>query len=1496
MKHRIHTLGLFGLLLASTRVTAAVPVGVPTEGLLFYSSFNSQSAKADVAGGKPDSLSFTRTLQYFQAPGVVQAGFQTQANETCKYAMEGNFDPRQGTVGFWVRTENWTPADRRAYVFFAAEIPGVYRMLVQKPASDTGIVFSVELLRDGKRVLVSSPVTWSVRSWHKVDAAWDGQGISLFLDGVAAGRAAVPQGTSLPTATSDGFINVNPNNYFAGKDSRPEDITTVDEITVHGRPLSVSEIAAEYGECRKLFFPSRRNPSITVPFDPSPVTLDGKLGSQEWSKASRVPLQNLNGKPAFSGRQAWVLLKHDDKGLCLGFHASGDTAPVANIKTRDGWVWEDGGFEAVFETGPDNRIQLAINSLNVVFDMKNNDSVWNGVTQTAAGRDDDGWSAEVVLPYTVLGVPPVSPGVSWHGNFMYDWDQRKGGYATWSPFILKTEGFFGHPATFGTLAFAGEQEGIRILSLGQLTTGLADARVAASSRDKLTGVSVRLHVGSDQGSVREVTAPLTKDDVTCQTTIPKGSEGILALTATAQDGRVLAVYDQSFEVKPPVQLATKYLPHTGMLEVSLDFANLDSSSLELLHAGKLPVVVELRNADGKAVLTTTASPKESPATVSLAFPKTTPPGPYRLCASLPIGAGTHVEEMALVVPPFDPFTAKAGIGHDVPDPWKPIAIAGDTLRVVDREYRIADSPFPAQMTSLGAPLLKKPFTLTLSTASGQEQFVWSPRKGGDKFPDAVSFSGTGSSAKAGVTATWKATAEFDGLWVTNLTLQPTGKPVTVNSLTLEFDLDRASAEHVLALLRKPWEGDTVRLDLFHNIDSVPNRESPFGGFWLTGMKTGLYWFTTTDANWVVTPKEPNVFITRRSDRVSVKITIITQPVTLERAASYEFGVCATPARPQPLKNYGSGDHEYIFQAGKWQNWTSLVNLQPDVLRTSVDAKKKQGFRYMYQYSFPGIIDEDPYYGFWNPVWKGCPETEGLQDLIAYRVDNLARDFGVGPYFDMNGATWCDNADHGCAYTDAFGKKTKTMSILGLRELLKRSYIAAHAHGCKVWNHNHSMFLPAAHVFSDIWFPGEQYTTDIVGDNHFYSRSVKLEDYRVEMNPRLHGMIMLFLPEVARAYDLAGYKDFEKWYKPETGWYTEQLLAMILPHNMDCSGAYMYGEPIKRIYEIYKAEGVVRRDTATGPSAQFTGYWENPAVKSDDPKVMVSYYTFPGQKKLVVIAGNPTLKPATIRLTLDRKRLGLQGPLSVRDAYRDTDVPGWEQGVEIPAENFAILVMQPGIANQKAGSLPVQPQPAAAVPVVPQEHTKLLANPGFEEVEEVNVDKNYADILTRGGDMPTGEAVAMPKVWGPNPGDGWIAGQKGVFRFVAGEPGKGVHSGKRAIFLACRAHAAFAGGGNLRVQDEALPDQPSLSLTKPNRFSVWAKGSGKLMVYAYTYDRKRGNIYGKVKSTPTEFALSDSWQKYEGVLEFVSPEVGYCVFVVSVDGGEVTVDDVEILAQ
>jgi len=185
---------------------------------------------------------------------------------------------------------------------------------------------------------------------------------------------------------------------------------------------------------------------------------------------------------------------------------------------------------------------------------------------------------------------------------------------------------------------------------------------------------------------------------------------------------------------------------------------------------------------------------------------------------------------------------------------------------------------------------------------------------------------------------------------------------------------------------------------------------------------------------------------------------------------------------------------------------------------------------------------------------------------------------------------------------------------------------------------------------------------------------------------------------------------------------------------------------------------------------------------------------------------------------------------------------------------------------------------------------LLNNPGFEESVKINTVQNqwFRELLARSVEVEQGDAVAMPAGWTPNTSDGWGMGNVGVFRYVEGTPGKEVHSGTRALFLACKFHAAVMDGRH-KVYPVKIPGEASLRVNNPHRFSIYAKGSGKLRVYVYAYERSGRQSFG-YKATPLAFTLTDTWTRYEGTIEFIAPEICSCIFVISVDGGHATVDD------
>jgi hypothetical protein len=218
----------------------------------------------------------------------------------------------------------------------------------------------------------------------------------------------------------------------------------------------------------------------------------------------------------------------------------------------------------------------------------------------------------------------------------------------------------------------------------------------------------------------------------------------------------------------------------------------------------------------------------------------------------------------------------------------------------------------------------------------------------------------------------------------------------------------------------------------------------------------------------------------------------------------------------------------------------------------------------------------------------------------------------------------------------------------------------------------------AHIFTDLWFPGEQYSAQMAGKmEHFYTQLPRT-DYLVEMNPFLRGVSMVFLPQYGRSADLFGDKHtIVEWNSAPFAWASERLLTMLLPHDIEYSNAYMCPAPGIKVEDIFKRKGVIDPLDRKMPRAVFTGYWDNPKLAPGDPELLLSYYTFPGEPRLLAVLSNPTLKERTAILKFDPKDLGLAPKFIVRDEYRDQDfTAAVATGIAMPPESFRLLSIGP----------------------------------------------------------------------------------------------------------------------------------------------------------------------------------------------------------------------------
>ena len=144
------------------------------------------------------------------------------------------------------------------------------------------------------------------------------------------------------------------------------------------------------------------------------IVLDGALSPEEWSEAISFDLEYevmpSRNTPAQLKTTAYV--KYDEKNLYVGVKAYGDPSKIrATLKNRD-QTWNEDYVALMADPFGDDRygILIGVNALGVQLDEKHTsssepDDAWNILFQSATSIQDDGWSAELIIPFSELQFP-----------------------------------------------------------------------------------------------------------------------------------------------------------------------------------------------------------------------------------------------------------------------------------------------------------------------------------------------------------------------------------------------------------------------------------------------------------------------------------------------------------------------------------------------------------------------------------------------------------------------------------------------------------------------------------------------------------------------------------------------------------------------------------------------------------------------------------------------------------------------------------------------------------------------------------------------------------------------------------------------------------------------------------------------------------------------------------------------------------------------------------
>jgi len=173
------------------------------------------------------------------------------------------------------------------------------------------------------------------------------------------------------------------------------------------------------------------------------IALDGRLDEPSWAGApvAKDFVQNdpREGEPATFDTE--VQLLYDDRALYIGVFAK-DPEPgqiIVNELRKDFNTGSADGFQVVIDTFHDERngYQFAINPMGAKWDSqmsnegRDQNSNWDGIWDVATRIAEDGWYAEIEIPFKTLKFGPEAM-QTWGINFQRRL-RRRNENSYWSP-------------------------------------------------------------------------------------------------------------------------------------------------------------------------------------------------------------------------------------------------------------------------------------------------------------------------------------------------------------------------------------------------------------------------------------------------------------------------------------------------------------------------------------------------------------------------------------------------------------------------------------------------------------------------------------------------------------------------------------------------------------------------------------------------------------------------------------------------------------------------------------------------------------------------------------------------------------------------------------------------------------------------------------------------------------------------------------------------------
>lgn len=405
-----------------------------------------------------------------------------------------------------------------------------------------------------------------------------------------------------------------------------------------------------------------------------------------------------------------------------------------------------------------------------------------------------------------------------------------------------------------------------------------------------------------------------------------------------------------------------------------------------------------------------------------------------------------------------------------------------------------------------------------------------------------------------------------------------------------------------------------------------------------------------------------------ADEISVATTFVDEPMPAGPRRTVRFYLEPTPVKPKNTQLAATDET-------KWTLWTASITkyfeskypgFDDPVKSKPFKEDIKKGKRVFFYNASAAYAYGDAFWNWYRRDWHRRGYTTFAHEAPNY--DPAKRDTGWAysclasqdhfdftmwglnwflheavpemkdVYFDLANPGPCQNADHGCAWKDDFGRQMNDWATLQTRELHKRFYrlMKAKNRDGAMYGHVGSRRGPSD-VFFDMICAGEGFAHKIHNHEYNYYDIFTPEVMQSFFVPRAQEMVMIVLPQFMRARSCWA-PHLNKSYcstSPENDRAIRHFTAYAKIHDLLIQRSPNAPEGV----QFYKVDAPIRRIRAAGGySAYHLGGKPAVSVSKPDPRFLWAWFADANEAVLVLL--NDT--DAEVKETVSVKGLSAKG--------------------------------------------------------------------------------------------------------------------------------------------------------------------------------------------------------------------------------------------------------------